>query len=117
MTMKKQMLILVLMMVAGVAALTVLSGCDSADGIDGVSVSPSSVTLSGSTNSVTFTAQTKGNLGLPLEWHVANPALGIISGSSGSNAVYVAKSGQKGTQVVSVKDQYGNEGFASIEQI
>ncbi len=111
-----KMLVLVLMMVAGVAALAVMSGCDSAEGLDGITVSPGSVTLSGATNTVTFSAQTKSALALPLEWRISNGALGYLSRSSGSNAVYIANTGKKGTQVVSVKDQYENEGFASVVQ-
>jgi hypothetical protein len=110
----KKMLVLVLMVVAGVAALAVMSGCESAEGTDGITVSPGSVTVSGGTNAVTFSAQVKSSLAMPLAWSVSNGSLGSISRSSGSNAVYVAYSGRTGTQTVIVKDQYGNEGFATV---
>lgn len=110
---------------AGGLALMVLSfGCESADGTNGLSVTPSSVTLSVSVSSSNatqqlsqmFTASGGGPLALPLEWSVANPALGTIVEQSGSNALYMANSGQKGDNVVTVKDQYDNEGFAAVHQ-
>lgn len=112
----KKMLVLVLMVVAGIVASAIMSGCDSAEGTEGISLSPSSATLSSGTNAVVFSAQAKSALALPLEWSVSNGSLGYITRGSGSNAVYTAYSGKTGNQVVSVKDQYGNEGFASVIQ-
>jgi hypothetical protein len=112
----KKMLVIMLAVVAGLAAVAVMSGCDSAEGIDGISLSPASVTLSGGTNAVAFSAQTKSALALPLEWSVSDGSLGFVTRSSGSNAVYTANRGKTGTQVISVRDQYGNEGFASVVQ-
>jgi hypothetical protein len=110
--------------VAGVSLLLSNAGCDSADGTNGLSVTPSSVTLSvsGSGSNSTaqlsqvFTATSVGSLAMPFEWSVANPALGTIASQSGSNALYVANAGQKGENIVTVKDQYGNEGFAAVHQ-
>jgi hypothetical protein len=65
---------------------------------------------------VVFTAQVSGNLALPLEWSVSNSGLGNIISASGSNATYRANSGKTGDNVVTVKDQYGNEGSAVVTQ-
>lgn len=103
-------------LVMAFAVAVALTGCDSADGVSGIQVSPSSVTLSGtSNNTVVFSVQAKSDLALPLVWGVADGSLGSINYSSGSNAIYIASS-KKGNQVVSVKDQYNNEGFASVVQ-
>ncbi|MEI6514741.1 MAG: hypothetical protein WCO77_02080 [bacterium] len=97
----------------------VLTGCDSAEGVDGVGVSPAAVTLGGSatnaTTAVVFTAQVKDALALPLEWSVSSPALGIIISHSGSNATYKANAAT-GENIVTVRDQYGNEGSAVVTQ-
>lgn len=99
--------------------LSMLAGCESANGLAGVQLSPSSATISPTSNSVTFVATlnvTNTTLALPLTWSLANGSLGRIVGSSGLNAVYVGN-GQAGNNVITVKDQYGNEGAASITQV
>ncbi len=100
----------------GMAVALALTGCDSAEGVDGIQVSPESVTLTSTNNTVVFAAKAESGLALPLEWSVANSSLGTINYSSGSNAVYIASTVKKGNQVVIVKDQYGNEGYASVVQ-
>ena len=52
---------------------------------------------------------------LPLEWSVANPALGRIMASGGYSAVYESY-GPRGQNYVTVRDQAGREGIAAIEQ-
>ena len=99
-----------------ISAAIVLSGCDSAEGVSGLQVSPSSVTLSGSNNTVILTAAVSSDLALPLVWTVANPSLGTVNYSSGSNAIYIANSQQKGNQVVMAEDQHNNQGSVSIVQ-
>lgn len=96
----------------------VWTGCESAEGTDGVGVSPGSVTLGGSnaTSAVIFSAQVKSPLAMPLAWSVANTTLGNIVSQSGSNATYRASPGHKGDNVVTVRDQYGNEGSAVVTQ-
>ncbi len=99
----------------------VWTGCESTGGMDGVGLSPASATLgTSSTNSssaVVFTAQLHGgSLSLPLAWRVSNTALGNIVSASGSNATYQANSGKTGDNVVTVTDQYGNEGSAVVTQ-
>lgn len=102
-----------------VMAMGVWSGCEQAEGVNGLSVSPSSVTIGGSSSNastVAFTASVSGPLALPLEWSVANASLGWIVSQSGSNAVYKANSGAKGENIITVSDQYGNEGSAVVKQ-
>ena len=96
------------------------TGCESAGNTDGVSLSPSGVTLgSGSTNganAVVFTAVVHDPLALPLVWSVSNPSLGTIVSASGSNATYSANTGRTGNNIVTVQDQYDNKGSAVITQ-
>ena len=101
----------------------VWTGCDSAGGTGGVSITPAAVTLGDSSgtnataSAVVFSAQVSDTLALPLEWRVANSALGSIISHSGSNATYKANSGRTGDNIVTVSDQYGNEGSAVVTQI
>lgn len=112
-----------LTIVAGlVATLWVGTGCDEGDGLDGLTVTPNAVTLS-NVYTVVFTASVKGALALPLEWRVSNPDIGAIQASSGSNAVYEAfrQSASSdallpGANVITARDQYGNEGSAGVTQ-
>lgn len=116
--MKVFKLVGVALVMLGMAAF-VWTGCESAEGTDGVGLDPSSATLGGSsTNSYTqvFTARVNGALALPLEWRVSNPDLGHIISASGSNATYQANVGRKGDNVITVTDQYGNEGSAVVTQ-
>lgn len=116
--MKSIKLVSVALVMMGMAAL-IWSGCESAEGTSGIGVSPSSVIL-GATGSNGFTqvfsAQTSGNLALPLEWRVSNAELGTIISSSGSNATYRANEGRRGDNVITVTDQYGNDGSAVVMQ-
>lgn len=96
-----------------------LSGCESAGGIDGLTIDPSSVSLtpgSGS-NSVVFTAtlNATNQLAYPLEWSVSDTSLGSIAASTANSAVY-RSSGRIGSNVVKARDQYGNEGVAAVNQ-
>ena len=99
--------------------LWVLTGCESASGVDGVGISPAAVTLGGgstnATSAVVFAAQVKDSLALPLSWRVSNSAVGIIISQSGSNATYKANA-VTGENVVTARDQYGYEGSAIVTQ-
>jgi len=103
-----------------VMAAMIWTGCENAGGTGGVGLSPSSVTLgsgsSNTTSAVVFTAQISGSLAFPLAWRVSNSALGNIISASGSNATYQANAGKTGDNVVTVTDQYGNEGSAVVTQ-
>ena len=97
----------------------VWTGCESAEGTDGVGISPAAVSLGASSNAISavvFSAQVKSPLALPLAWRVSNTGLGNIISSSGSNATYSANSGRTGDNIVTVRDQYGNEGSAVVNQ-
>ncbi len=106
--------------VVGLAMAWVNSGCEEAKGTNGIGVSPASVTLnvtaSTGTATAVFTATVNGSLALPLEWNVSDPGLGTIVNHSGSNAVYAANGTATGNNTVSVRDQYDNEGFATVHQ-
>jgi len=112
------------------SAAWLICGCETGDGTAALLVTPGTVYLSGTTNTVTLTvggAATTTNgatlatdgglrdLSLPLEWRVTNPALGTILESSGRIAVY-ARYAENGINTVIVKDQYDAEGFATIHQ-
>jgi hypothetical protein len=112
-----------------VAALSMGTGCDDGGGIDGLTVTPNSQILTGNVFTAVFTASVSGPLALPLEWRVSNPAIGIIREASGSNAVYEAYTQVRvdtngvssmgvmpGANVVTARDQYGNEGSAGVTQ-
>lgn len=113
---------LVLVMAVGLVGGVLFSGCETAKGVSGLPVSPDSATLSGTNVSVTITAMVQSDLALPLQWSESAPSLGTLL-ASGSNAVYTAALNASGTQlvtgaqVVTVKDQYGNEGSCSIVQM
>ena len=120
--------VLVLLTIS-LSSVWLLCGCETGDGTAALTVAPSQVSLSGLTNTVTFsvggttgasntTVTTSGglrDLSLPLEWRVTNPALGTILESSGRIAVY-ARYAENGINTVIVKDQYDAEGFATIHQ-
>lgn len=120
--MKKTAMIGLVSVIMAMAA-WVWTGCDSAGGTSGVNIAPSSVTLgdpSGTNtaaSAVVFNAQVSDALALPLEWRIANAALGSIISQSGSNATYKANAGKTGENIVTVRDQYGNEGSAVVTQL
>lgn len=119
MTTKRLVLAGVMAAIVG-AGCWLMTGCESAEGTDGISLSPASVTLGGSssnaTSAVVFTASVKGSLALPLSWRVSNSTLGTIVSQSGSNATYRANEGRTGDNIITVSDQYGNEGSAVVAQ-
>lgn len=86
------------------------AGCETGSGAALTVSTSDNVTFTVDTNSVT-----KGDLALPLEWRVSNPALGTITSSSGYSAVY-SRTSQSGVNVIIVEDQYGAEGMATVNQ-
>ena len=94
-------------------------GCEAAKGLDGLTVNPSSVILTPGTNAVVFTVTLNTtntlSLSLPLVWSVSNSSLGSIAGGSGFSAVYSATA-NLGQNIITARDQYGNEGFATVTQ-
>lgn len=80
----------------------------------------SSTTSTGTSTNDTSTTTITSNMALndlsyPLEWSVSNPAMGTIIRSSGDTALY-RMNAVSGHQVITVRDQYGNEGYASVYQ-
>jgi len=105
--------------VLSVMAIGVWTGCESAGGTGGVSISPSNPVLgssSSNTTAVVLTAVVSDQLALPLKWSVSDPTLGTIISASGSNATYKANEGRTGDNIVTVKDQYDNQGSAVVTQ-
>jgi len=96
-------------------------GCEEAKGIHGLTIDPSSVVLASGSNSVSFEATlpstyTNNLLAYPIEWSVTDPSLGTIVGNSGNNALY-QRTGKNGNNTVIARDQYDNEGYATVKQI
>ena len=105
-------------------------GCETVEGGAALLVTPAAVTFTGSNSAetVTFTVgglatDTNGTVGLvgagelsvPLTWTVSHPSLGNITTTAGNQAVYVS-SGGEGVNVVTVEDQYGAQGLATVTQ-
>jgi hypothetical protein len=128
----KKVMITVCCMVLGVIAIVSFIGCETIDGGGALTVSPAAVTMgdSNGVKTVTFTVggtttDTNGNtvvvggvgeLSVPMTWAVTQPTLGHISTVAGNQAVYIS-SGGKGVNVVTVKDQYGAQGVATVTQL
>lgn len=94
-----------------------LTGCESASGTDGLTLDPSSATLTPTSNTVTFTAilNVTNKLSLPITWSLSDSSKGSIIASSASSAVYKGN-GSTGNNAIIGRDQYGNEGVAAITQ-
>jgi hypothetical protein len=138
--MKKLLLGAICLSVIATAAALFLTGCDEAEGLEIIAISPSEKEMTTRENSVWLTASFPGAtkqdsdgtndtttvafgdpvdpddiLHLPLEWDVTNPGLGQIFGSGGTSALYVRNS-NLGVNTIVVRDQYDNEGYATIRQ-
>ncbi len=98
----------------------VLSGCESTTRQMTLELTPPSATLVPE-GSVLFTARVPDaeretrEIFLPLVWSVSDTGLGWIVNAAGSSAVYVAGTGE-GVNTVTVRDQSGAEGIASVTQ-
>jgi hypothetical protein len=102
-----------------------VTGCEDAETGSALSVTPSEAGLTGVGATSYFTAAARVEAGeatnrneeiiYPLVWSVSNPALGGMMSSAGDSAVYESN-GKKGQNVVFVKDQFGREGLAVINQ-
>ena len=95
-----------------------LTGCDDTDGTDGLTITPSSVTMTSEDTTKSFEVTggiTNMDLALPLTWTSSNDGLGSITHSDGLSAVYTRGSAN-GNNTITARDQYGNEGYASIKQ-
>ena len=93
-------------------------GCEEAKGLDGLTLDPASATLSTNGQKVVFTVTggiTNESLALPLIWTVSDSALGTVRFSSGYSATY-ERSSVDGSNTIIARDQYDNEGYATIRQ-
>lgn len=108
---------LVCMLVA--FAVMSFTGCEEATGLNGLSIVPSSVRLNPLSNSnyVDFavSSSVSNDLVLPIEWSVSNPDLGYIDYRGGYKARYF-RNPVNGDNVITVRDQYNNEGSALVKQ-
>ena len=100
-----------------IAGMAFLAGCESADGLSGLTVTPSSATLTPASNTVTFVAgvSVTNSLALPVEWSLRDASLGSIIASTADSAIY-KRSSKNGDNVITARDQYGNTGNATINQ-
>lgn len=104
--------------VAIVMAALLQSGCEEAAGLKGLQVDPASATLATNGQTTVFTVTggvTNETLALPLTWSVQDEGLGRITRSTGFTAVY-QRSDRDGINTVIVRDQYENEGVATVDQ-
>jgi len=93
------------------------AGCEDAKGLDGLTIDPSTITLSTNGQSVILTVTggiTNRDLALPLVWSVSDGNLGRIVSSSGFTATYRRLAGGGAVNTVTAIDQYDNEGYATI---
>jgi hypothetical protein len=108
--------------VAMVVGLCALSGCDEGTG-RALTVTPETVRLAGATtnaaptNTVMLAVETNSlrSLSLPITWKVTNPALGSVVANDGATAQY-SRTPARGINVVTASDQYGAEGFCTVNQ-
>jgi hypothetical protein len=92
-----------------------LSGCETGDETAQLVVTPSDVDVTVTNDTVSLTV-TDGlrDLSIPLEWTVRDADLGSIDPAySGATAVYVSRD-KNGINLVTVRDQYGAVGHATI---
>jgi hypothetical protein len=132
--MKKLAIALRLTLIAAAAfSVVYLAGCETTDEWDtSLTVSPSSVTSQTYPESVTLTVggatiptgtnttaevmnATLGTLSLPLTWSVSRPTLGTIASASGNQAIYL-RTRATGINIITVRDQTGAEGMATVNQ-
>ncbi len=109
-------------------------GCETTDDVaNSLAVSPSSSTIQKYPQSITFTVggssgsvstgdvikasspSDLGQLALPLTWAVSDPNLGQIAAASGNTAVY-KRTRSRGINIITVTDQYGLSGIATVKQ-
>ena len=94
------------------------TGCEE-EGTVALTVEPSFVDISSTSSNImqTFTV-TAGlrDLSLPLEWSVSNSGLGDMASQGGNSASYVRTTGAHGDNSITVRDQYGAEGVATVRQ-
>lgn len=91
-------------------------GCEEATGVAGLDVSTTNDVLTVNGDSTRFDVNGVTNeLALPLRWSVSDPSLGTITFNSGYMAIYT-RFAPNGVNTVMVRDQYGNEGLATVRQ-
>lgn len=101
-----------------VAALLLGAGCEETTTVQGITLEPSSATVTDANGSVVFTAVQPTNRVYiaPLEWSVSDPTRGSVSASGGATGVYKRNGNTSGSNAVIVRDQTGAEGVAAVNQ-
>lgn len=106
---------LVVALVVGVVLSWFMTSCEETD--DALNVFPGNSTIGPniSTFTIAVVSATR-DISLPLEWSVSNPELGSITSTSGYSVVYT-RTTNNGENSVTVRDQYGTEGVAAVDQV
>lgn len=105
----------ILSLAPAVAAALVFTGCEKEENAVVITIYPNPIEMTVSNDTVLLTA-TGGirALSLPMTWSVSNPLLGTIDPAyHGDFAVYVGRD-SNGVNLVTVRDQYGAEGHATV---
>ncbi len=90
-----------------------LCGCEKGGSQDTLTVTPGSLEMTRNNETARFSVSGGlRELSLPLTWRVSNSAVGNVIASEGADAEYVRFT--PGINIVMVKDQYGAEGFATV---
>jgi hypothetical protein len=126
------LLLPVLFAVAATVGVLSFTGCEEADDVSALTIEPAFVDLSkvavtNQTNfTLTFSVAEKDlrDLSLPLRWAVTDSSLGTIAVQSGRSAAYVVRwldpddenGWVHGVNAITVVDQYGARGTATILQ-
>jgi hypothetical protein len=119
--MTKRIYMVLAMLAVGVCVGLVQSGCESTSDTVGLTIEPSFVDLTSTTNTATTGTQTFSvtgglrELSLPLVWTVSDPSLGSIADSGGTTASYI-RYNSSGDNSIQVEDQYGARAVATIRQ-
>ncbi len=108
------------MMAGLLATLALVLGCEKTTTSKTLNVTPAAWEMEPRdavvlTASVPITTNETYRIYYPLEWTVGNGALGSLQDTAGDTAVYVANDNE-GVNTVTVRDQAGFEGVASITQ-
>lgn len=96
------------------------TGCEESTGLSGLSLEPATVEMTPDMKTQVFRVSNQsntvaGSLAVPFKWSVSDPSLGVIVASSGTTATY-SRNMRNGINTIIVRDQYDNEGYATVNQ-
>ena len=91
-------------------------GCESTDDTKALTVEPEEAELTANGETQVFEVMEEegetDSLSTPIEWSVSDSSKGVIVKNSGYKAVYQRLA--EGVNIVYAKDQYGSEGYATV---